>query len=164
IWRYLYEIMVKFLKNTHYHTGYNSRMDTIQASILSLKLRFLDNWNNRRREIADHYVEMLRDSRVILPFEAQNCKHVFHLFVVRIPDRHKLQNFLLDENIQTSIHYPTPIHFQQAYLNLDYNSGMFPISEEASREVLSLPMFPELNASEITRVGNAILNFERKKV
>lgn len=151
-------------KNTHYYAGYNSRLDAIQAAILSFKLRFLDSWNKRRREIAGHYVEMLRDSRIILPFEAQNCKHVFHLFVIRIPDRAKLQEFLSEADIRTSVHYPIPIHFQQAYLNLDYRSGMFPVAEEASREVLSLPMFPELNASEITRIGNAILKFERGKL
>ena len=149
------------LKNTHFYRGYNSRLDAIQAAVLTLKLRFLEGWNIRRREIANHYIEILRDSRVILPFEAQNCMHVFHLFVVRIPDRDKLKDFLDNENIQTAIHYPIPIHLQQAYHDLDYRSGMFPVAEDASREVLSLPMFPELLASEITRVGNAIWKFER---
>ncbi len=133
--------------------GFNSRLDPVQAAVLSVKLRFLDKWNRRRQEIAERYCEAFAGLRdIILPATAEGVEHVWHLFVVRHPKREELANALATEGVGTLIHYPIPPHLQTAYANMGYASGSFPIAETMAKEVLSLPMGPTLSNSQVDHV------------
>lgn len=133
--------------------GYNSRLDEIQAAILRVKLRHLDEWNDKRREHAKLYNDLLTSS-VIKPSEEALTRHAWHLYVIRSKRRNELRDFLGARGIATGIHYPLPVHRQTAYL--PYRGLKFPISEEAADTVLSLPMFPELSDGEIAEVAEAV--------
>jgi dTDP-4-amino-4,6-dideoxygalactose transaminase len=132
----------------HEIKGFNSRLDTLQATALRIKLRYLDVWNARRRERAERYRALLADTPVALPADPPGCEHVYHLFPIRIPARDDLQRHLEEGGIATLIHYPVPIHLQPAYEEMDYPEGSFPEAEAQAREVLSLPMFAELTDAE----------------
>lgn len=140
------------VKYHHDIKGYNSRLDTLQAAILGVKLRHLAAWNDARARIAGWYRENLRGcAGVILPAEAPWCgRHVYHLFVVRLPahDRDTVAKQLLAAGVQTVVHYPIPIHRQKAYAELGYKSGAFPNAELAAKSILSLPMFPEMTRAQ----------------
>jgi dTDP-4-amino-4,6-dideoxygalactose transaminase len=142
-------------KNQHLVLGHNHRLDSIQAAILRIKLRHLDRWNEARRQIAETYTNMLA-STVITPKIKDSVEPVFHLYVVRTASRDAMQMQLADKGISTGIHYPTPIHLQPAYQNLGCLQGDYPVAEEAAREILSLPMYPELPAEAIGRVSQTI--------
>ena len=136
------------VKYHHEIQGYNSRLDTLQAAILHVKLQHLARWNDQRNHVAAWYRENLRDcAAMVLPREMPWCgRHVYHLFVVRFPahDRDAVARTLLERGVQTVIHYPIPIHLQKAYAELGCKAGAFPNAEKAARSVLSLPMFPEM--------------------
>jgi len=140
------------VKYHHDIKGYNSRLDTLQAAILSVKLRHLAAWNDNRSTIASWYRENLADCpAIVLPREMPWCgKHVYHLFVVRFPehDRDVIAKRLLEDGIQTGVHYPVPIHLQKAYADLDLKAGAFPNAEQAACTILSLPMFPEMTRDQ----------------
>ncbi len=140
------------VKYHHEIQGYNSRLDTLQAAILGVKLRHLAAWNEARATIAGWYRNNLRDcAGLVLPAEAAWCgRHVYHLFVVRFPahDRDAIARKLSDAGIQTVVHYPIPIHLQKAYADLGYRPGAFPNAEAAARSILSLPMFPEMTRAQ----------------
>ena len=140
------------VKYHHEVQGYNSRLDTLQAAILGVKLRQLAAWNRQRRVVAGWYRAALAGcSGVALPAEAPWCgRHVYHLFVVRIleRDRDAIARALADRGVQTVVHYPVPIHRQKAYAGLGYPAGAFPCAEQAARSVLSLPMFPEITREQ----------------
>jgi len=142
-------------KYTHEIVGFNHRLDTLQASILSAKLKYLDEWTSKRRTNAKLYNGLLEGS-VIVPKEAEYSKHVYHLYVVRVKNRDKLINFLKEKGISTGIHYPLPLHLQPSLQNLGYKEGNFPITEAISKEILSLPMFPELSEEEIRYIAKMI--------
>jgi dTDP-4-amino-4,6-dideoxygalactose transaminase len=146
-------------KNVHTVKGVNSRLDAVQAAILRVKLRYLDAWNQQRRVTARRYRELLPANRLIFPDAQPGAAHVYHLFVVRTPQRDRLRAHLEREGIQTGIHYPTPIHLQPAYDELGLRSGAFPVAERLSREVLSLPMYPELTEAQVQRVATSVLAF-----
>jgi len=133
-------------KYAHDFEGYNGRVDAIQAGILQLKLRHLARWNEQRREHARRYTELLTGAAGILalPFEPPWSRPVYHLYVVRVQDRDRLQQDLAAAGIGTGIHYPTPLHLLKAYEQLSFRRGDFPVAERAAAEILSLPMFPEL--------------------
>lgn len=134
----------------HEFEGWNFKMDGFQASILNVKLNYLDEWNEDRRENAHYYNELLSGLEdIIAPKEMPYARHIYHLYVIRVPEREKFRAFLSEAQIGTSIHYPTPLHLQKAYRYLGYKEGDFPISEKCAREVVSLPMFPELTKKEI---------------
>jgi len=138
--------------------GFNSRLDPLQAAFLRVKLKYMDAWNNRRRKIAQQYQEGLADtSGIILPFVPDWAEPVWHLFVIRSQQRDELQQKLRDANISTMIHYPIPPHLQPAYANMNMKQGDFPISETIHREILSLPMFPQLAQPEIEQVISSFL-------
>jgi dTDP-4-amino-4,6-dideoxygalactose transaminase len=141
--------------------GFNSRLDEIQAAALRVKLRHLDRWNERRREIAARYLEGLRCTGLRLPCVPEWAEPVWHLFVVRHPRRDELQKALHEAGIGTIVHYPVPPHCQEAYRDLGYGEGAFPISEAIHREVLSLPLGPQLDDESVTFVINAITGFQR---
>jgi len=132
-------------KYHHIMEGYNGRLDAIQAGILSIKLKRLSTWNENRRIRALRYNELLGNlSSVIKPYEPSWSKAVYHLYVIRIQDRDKLQKHLTDNGISTGLHYPVPLHLQKAYINSGYKNGDFPVSENVARQILSLPMYPGL--------------------
>ncbi len=139
--------------------GTNSRLDELQAAILRVKLRHLESWNERRRQIARLYTEQLRDLPLALPYDPPDGRHVYHLYVVRHPRRDALQAFLRQRDIATLVHYPQPVHLQPAYAELGYHAGSLPFSETAARQVLSLPMYPELGDDEVGAVAGAVREF-----
>lgn len=133
--------------------GWNGRLDALQAAILSIKLRRLDEWNERRRQVARWYNERLSgDERVALPLEPAYGKHVYHLYVVRVPDRDAVREYLSKEGVSTGLHYPIPLHLQEAYRHLGLPEGTFPESEAAARSVLSLPMYPHLTEEQVDTI------------
>lgn len=140
--------------------GINSRLDEVQAGFLSIKLNHLPDWNAERNIIAKWYGEALFGTKdLVLPVIAENASSVFHLFVVRTTKRNELQDFLTEKGIGTLIHYPVPPHLQQAYHNLNYKEGDFPIAEEIANTCLSLPMFPGMTVGQVEYISNAIKQF-----
>jgi len=150
----------------YYHDveGYNGRLDAIQAGILSVKLKYLARWNGQRRAGARVYDELLEPFRgiVTIPGEASYSKSVYHLYVVRTSFRNELQAHLTDAGIGTGIHYPIPLHLQNAYAWMDRKIGEYPESEKAANQILSLPMFPGLTLGQQGRVAEAISQFAAK--
>ena len=146
-------------KYEHILQGGNSRLDEVQAAILRVKLKYLDQWNEQRREKALIYKEKLEGAGVVCPIEKEESSHVYHLFVIRTKQRDGLQTFLKEKGIETLIHYPTPIHLQKAYKDLGYQRGDIPVTERYSREVLSLPFFPEIIESEMDEIAAQITSF-----
>ncbi|KXK13500.1 MAG: Glutamine--scyllo-inositol transaminase [Chloroflexi bacterium OLB14] len=139
--------------------GTNSRLDELQAAMLRVKLKYLDIWNRRRRELANHYLRLLADTNLILPTQPSDCEHVYHQFVVRYSKRDDLQKFLQQKGIHTAIHYPVPVHLQPAYTNLGYPKGSLPNTEKISTEILSLPLYPELTEEQVKFVSECVLEF-----
>lgn len=148
-WRERYQSDIK---------GTNSRLDELQAALLRVKLRHLDAWNAARRARAALYDKLL-DARVALPRETSASQSVYHLYVIRSDERDALAAHLKAKGIGTAIHYPTPIHLQPAYRELG-ELGSFPVAEQAAREILSLPLYPELELAELEAVAQAINAFE----
>jgi dTDP-4-amino-4,6-dideoxygalactose transaminase len=131
-------------------------MEGLQGAILRVKLRHLEAWTEARRENAARYTVRLADSNVAVPFARPDCRHVYHVYAVRTDDRASLQARLQAEGIQTGLHYPIPVHLQPAHRDLGYCDGQFPESENAARQVLSLPMYPELTDAQIDAVCAAV--------
>ncbi|MFW9906302.1 MAG: DegT/DnrJ/EryC1/StrS family aminotransferase [Candidatus Thorarchaeota archaeon] len=147
-------------KHVHNLLGYNGRMDALQAAILKIKLPYLDKWIEQRIKIAKLYYERLnRNEFIDLPILGRERKHVYHLFVIRSKNREKLQNMLSNYKIATQIHYPTPIHLQQAFKYLGYRYDDFPETEKTCKEILSLPMSPTLSKEQINYVCDKINKF-----
>jgi dTDP-4-amino-4,6-dideoxygalactose transaminase len=143
-------------KYHHVLRGYNYRMDGIQGAILRVKLRHLDSWTEKRRSRAAEYDKFLKDADVVRPREMPYARHVYHIYAVRTTERSDLQRTLQAYGVQTGIHYPVPVHMQEAYRDLGYVAGDFPRSEQAANEVLSLPMFPELSNIQVEFVSAAV--------
>ncbi|MCL5072874.1 MAG: DegT/DnrJ/EryC1/StrS family aminotransferase [Actinobacteria bacterium] len=142
--------------------GYNSRLDEIQAALLDFKLTRLNEWNERRYQIADRYISELGELPILIPSVLPEHKHVFHLFVIRVKERQKFLEFMSDNGISIIIHYPVPIHLQPAYEFLNYKRGDFPVTEKVSEEIISLPVYPELEEKEISYIIAKIINYFRK--
>lgn len=149
-------------KHHHVLKGFNYRMAGFQGAVLRVKLRRLEEWTEARRRNAALYDKLLKESGVIPPKEMDYSRHVYHLYVVRSPDRDRLQESLKERGIQSGIHYPFPVHVQKAYADLGYRAGDFPIAEKAAGEVLSLPMFPELMEEQITVVAENIVSLTKE--
>jgi len=145
----------------YYHKvkGFNSRLDEIQAAILRVKLKYLDTWNKLRRKNAFLYNKLITDEKIIKPVEASYGKHIYHLYVVKIHERNKFQQYLKNNNIDTYSHYPIPIYLQEAYRFLGLKRGACPVAEKCADEVLSLPVFPELEEGEIRYIADIINKF-----
>jgi dTDP-4-amino-4,6-dideoxygalactose transaminase len=143
-------------KYYHQLRGFNYRMDGVQGAILRVKLRYLEQWTEARRSHARSDGELLAGTGVVLPPEMPYSRHVYHVYAVRTPNRDALQQTLQDEGIQTGIHYPIPVHLQEAHADLGYRAGDFPRSEQAANEVLSLPMFPEMTFTQMEAVASAV--------
>ena len=141
-------------KYYHSHIGWNARMDGIQGAVLAVKLKHLDAGNACRRDHARLYDELLREVEgVVTPFAAKPDQHVYHVYAVRVKGRDQVLSAMADRGISCAIHYPVPIHLQDAYRGLGYRQGDFPVAERCAREFLSLPMFPELTGEQIRFVA-----------
>jgi dTDP-4-amino-4,6-dideoxygalactose transaminase len=143
-------------KYEHLIEGYCDRLDAMQAAILRVKLKHLNKWNEKRRQIAKLYNQFFKGTAIILPKELEDFESVYHLFVIRVKNRDNLQKKLYEYGISTGIHYPLPLHFQPAYKYLGFKRGDFPIAEKFSLEVLSLPMFPEIIREQIEYVAEIV--------
>ena len=147
-------------KYFHEMEGYNGRLDTIQASILQIKMNHLEEWNEARRARAENYNELLRDiPGITIPYEPSWSKAVYHLYVIRTKYRDILQGYLNEKGIETGLHYPVPLHQQKAYRSLGYKAGTLPVSEQLAKEIVSLPMFPHLLESQQKRISEVIGEF-----
>ena len=143
----------------YYHTlvGWNCRMDGVQAAVLSIKLRHLEEANLLRRERALQYNQAFEGIEgVATPFEADYARHVYHVYAIRVPERDEVRQRLAEKEIGCAVHYPIPIHLQEAYRNLGHRTGAFPIAENLAEEFLSLPMFPELTEEQIEYVARCV--------
>jgi len=146
-------------KYLHKIEGYNSRLDGIQAAILSVKLNYLDTWNKKRNLVAEYYLNNLTLGQIKLPQKMRNVRHVYHLFVVQAEKRDELRKFLKENGISTGIHYPVSLPHQKAYEYLGYRPGDFPISEKLAETILSLPIYPELNESQLDYIISKVESF-----
>jgi dTDP-4-amino-4,6-dideoxygalactose transaminase len=154
----------------HDEVGWNARLDGFQAAILSVKLRYIDGWNSARRAVAKRYHALFHAAGlaesgpypvhgIVLPHEVPGSKHVWHQYVIRAARRDQLREFLAARKIGSEIYYPVPLHLQEALKSLGYVEGSFPEAERAAREVLALPIFPELREDEQQTVVDAVAEF-----
>jgi dTDP-4-amino-4,6-dideoxygalactose transaminase len=143
----------------HAEVGYNARLEGIQGAVLGVKLQHLDRWNRARRAHAAVYEEELAGAGVAIPFEAESCESVYHLFVIRSKRREALREHLGALGVQTGLHYPIPVHLQDAYATLGHREGDFPEAEAWARECLSLPMFAELSFQQMDEVIQGVKSF-----
>jgi dTDP-4-amino-4,6-dideoxygalactose transaminase len=146
-------------KYEHEMIAYNSRLDEVQAAILRIRLKRLDEYNAARRNIAAKYKALLTDTPLILPKEAEGRKHVYHLYVVRSKERDALQQYLADAGVGTGIHYKKPVHLQEACAAFGYREGDFPVTERICNEILSLPIYPELKDEQIQYIATKVKEF-----
>lgn len=145
-------------KKYHFeYKGFNSRLDEIQAAILDVKLKYLDRDNERRKDIADYYLNNINNNEIILPKLVYRESHVFHLFVIRTSKRDELLDYLLNKEIQVQIHYPVPPHKQKAYK--EWKKLYFPITEKIHKEILSLPISPVLTDNEVKKIVETVNSF-----
>ena len=148
------------MKYEHMLEGFNSRLDTIQAAILRVKLRYLERWTEQRLVNVMYYREnLLNVPQVKLPEAAEDRQHVYHQFVIQVPNRDELQSMLKDKGISTGIHYPLPLHLQPAYSYLKHSAGDFPAAEKAAQQILSLPIDAEISAEEIKYITDSIQSY-----
>jgi dTDP-4-amino-4,6-dideoxygalactose transaminase len=143
----------------HDEVGFNYRMEGIQGAVLGVKLKHLEKWTAERRRVAHRYHELLKDTPLQLPLEANYAESAYHLYVVRHPRRDDLKKFLDENAIGCALHYPLPLHLQKCYAQLGHKPGDFPVAEKSARECLSLPVYPELTDAQIQRVATVIRNF-----
>jgi dTDP-4-amino-4,6-dideoxygalactose transaminase len=140
----------------HKYRAFNYRMDGVQGAVLGVKLRHLEAWTEARRQHAAEYARQLAGTEAIPPAERPGTRHVYHVYVVQLPQRDRYRARLNDAGVQTGVHYPIPVHLQPAYRDLGYHAGAFPVAEQVASEVLSLPMFPELTDSQIATVASLL--------
>lgn len=156
---FLYHVYGGKDKYNYSMLGFNSRLDTLQAAILTVKLKYLDEWTDKRRQNAELYNKFLSGLPVITPMVLDNTLSAFHLYVIKTDKRDNLMKYLNSKGVATGVHYPIPIHLQAAYKELGYNRGDFPNTEMASDQILSLPMCPELREDEIKYIAQTIKEF-----
>jgi dTDP-4-amino-4,6-dideoxygalactose transaminase len=149
-------------EETRYHhtiEGFNSRLDEMQAAVLRVKLPHLDAWNERRRAIASLYARHIARQTVRLPAEQPWARHIYHLYVIRTPDRDALRQHLALGGVGTQIHYPVPLHLQKAFADLGQGAGACPVAERLAGEILTLPMYPELTDEQAVYVAESVNRF-----
>jgi dTDP-4-amino-4,6-dideoxygalactose transaminase len=157
-------------RQRYYHDeiGWNSRLDSMQAAVLNVKLPHLAEWNDKRREKACYYYKLFGDASLIstekvkLPVVREEAFHIYHQFVIRAQKRDELRAFLAEQKIGSEVYYPVPLHLQKSLAFLGYKAGDFPVSEQAAKEVLAIPIFPELTKEEQERVVETIADFYAK--
>jgi dTDP-4-amino-4,6-dideoxygalactose transaminase len=143
-------------KYEHRYVGHNMRMEGLQGGILAVKLRLLDRWNDQRRKLAAHYEKVLDGMLLTLPQEMPYGRHVYHLYVVQADDRDGLRQELLKAGIESGLHYPVPLHLQEAYRHLNYRKGDFPVTERVKDRILSLPMYPGMEQAAVDCVAGEL--------
>lgn len=159
-----YELSDKTGDNTIYNPdkyynfliGYNSRLDTLQAAILNVKLKYIDKWNEKRIATAEYYNKNLTNKAVILPFKASNAKHAYHMYILQSDDRNEIVSMLNKSGISTGVYYPIPLHLQKALKYLNYKSGDLPISEYLADRTFAIPIYPELTKEQIDYIVSTI--------
>jgi len=149
-------------KYLHDEIGYNYRMDSFQAGVLSIKLKHLDEWNTARIDRARQYTELLKDSSYTLPAQMSDSECVWHCYVIETAERDRVRTVLQDVGIQTAVHYPVPIHLQKPYAHLNYRSGDLPVTEALCERCLSLPIYPELSKEKMSRVASVLLDLQNR--
>ncbi len=147
-------------KYAHKYVGYGYRLDALQAAILGAKLPHLDAWNARRRAIAECYDELLTNSDVVTPYVPPHITPIYHVYCIRAKNRDGLRAHLKAQGIDTGIHYPIPLHLQPVYADLGYKPGDFPEAEKAAKDIISLPMYPELTDEQVRQIADAIKGFQ----
>ncbi|MGA9405974.1 MAG: DegT/DnrJ/EryC1/StrS family aminotransferase [Bacteroidota bacterium] len=146
-------------KYEHKLEGYNSRLDTLQAAILSVKLRHLDEWVKRRQFHASHFNDLLQGhDNIKVPIVRKNSSHVYHLYVIRVDERENVRNALKEKGIATGIHYPIPLHMQPAYCYLHHRPGDFPVAQRYASQLLSIPLYPELTDTQVEYIAGALID------
>lgn len=147
-------------KYHHSSFGWNGRMDGFQGAVLSVKLKYLDQWNENRRKNAELYNNLLGDVEgITTPAQAEYAEHVYHIYTIRVKNRDKLMVSLGEKNISCGIHYPIPLHLQDAYRDMGHSKGSFSVTEKCSEQVISLPMYPELSEEQIEKVSQEVKAF-----
>jgi len=149
-------------KYFHDVVGYNSRLDEIQAAILRVKLKYIDSWNEARRQKAKLYNELLKNTPVKTPDIKEGKSHVFHLYTILAPNRDELKRHLEQKGIPTGIYYPLPLHLQEAYKDLGYKKGDMPVAEKTCKSNLSLPLYPEMPDEQIKYIADSVIEFYEK--
>jgi dTDP-4-amino-4,6-dideoxygalactose transaminase len=164
----LYQKMLRFRQHgsteKYYHDseGHNYRIEEMQAAVLNVKMRYISDWTERRRAAARRYSELLSGvpgQNIVTPYCPEYVKAVYHLYVIKAKNREKLMDYLSGKGIQTALHYPLPLHLQKAYNYLNYHNGDFPVAEKTCKEILSLPMYPEMTEEQIVYVTDSIKSF-----
>ena len=146
-------------KYEHETIGYNSRLDTLQAAILRIKLKKLDTWNQMRIKAAGAYDKLFKNiDGIICPHVSQDVKHVYHVYAIRSKNREKIAEKFKTNGVGAVIHYPIPLHLQKAYASLGYRQGDFPVAEKVCREIISLPMFPHIKLNQMKYIVKLIKN------
>lgn len=147
------------LKYYNYLIGYNSRLDAIQAAILRIKLREIDNWNNKRREIVQRYNDSFRGLNVVTPAVQKDIRHVYHMYILQSEERGRVLEELKKKGIATGVYYPVPLHLQKVYRNLGYKEGDLPVAEYLSHRTFAIPVYPELNDDQVNYIIDAVKAF-----
>lgn len=146
------------LKYYNYLIGYNTRLDAIQAAILRVKIREIDKWNARRREIVEQYNEEFKNLDLVTPVCDENNQHVYHMYILQSEDRESILSKLKDKGVATGVYYPVPLHLQKVYKDLGYKEGDMPVSEYLSHRTFAIPVYPELNEEQIKYIIDSIKN------
>jgi len=156
-------------RKKYYHeiVGINSRLDELQAAVLVVKMKYLDQWIAARNKVAEDYVQLFKQYKleevVTVPYASENTLHTHNQYTIRVPHRDELQTYLKERGIGTAIYYPLPLHLQPSFANLGYKPGDFPEAEKACREVISLPVYPELATEQQEYVAETIRQFFKEK-
>lgn len=158
-------------RKKYYHEviGVNSRLDTLQAAILNVKLKYLDEWNRRRQALAAKYTRELNDANILVPYVAPECTHIFHQYSVRVSpsvgkSRDELAAYLSSRGVPTAVYYPIPLHLQRAFAYLGKKPGDFPVSESVARDILSLPIHPHLDDEQIGYIASIVKEFVGERI
>jgi dTDP-4-amino-4,6-dideoxygalactose transaminase len=148
-------------KSKYYHSvvGYNSRLDTLQAAALGVKLKYLDEWTEKRREHAHLYDQLLQELPVVTPHAEEHNRHIYNQYTIRVENRDGLQQHLKEKDVGTALYYPLPLHLQECYRDLAHQQGNLPESERAAKETISIPVYPELTRQQQEYVVNQIRDF-----
>lgn len=147
------------IRYQHEELGMNGRMDELQAAVLRTKLPYLEEWNDRRRKLAEVYNHALSDCEVILPTQSSNNEHVYHLYVIRTEERDRMRLFLNENEIGNGVHYPIPVHLQEPYSYFGVPEEGLPVTEAVANQILSLPMYPELTLKQVEQVASLVRSF-----
>jgi dTDP-4-amino-4,6-dideoxygalactose transaminase len=144
-------------KYCHVMQGFNCRMDGIQGSVLNVKLKYIDEWNEARRRVAANYDALFSGHVIAVPKSIESSRHVYHVYALRLTDRNAVRERLTDNGVATGIHYPLPLHLQPIFSDLGHKAGDFPVAEQIASETLSLPIYPELVQENIEKIAKILI-------